>query len=167
MTTRPREMRDDAPAGTVHDWIVRFATSEVAEFATRHLDELVWRHPRGDNLVDDWFACLHETLEARAQAGALGVDVRLAIPLQDSETLDRHVPSWENLGAELRLVEPPSLYLSRPPDLFLLEFPEEFRAAMPAPSQRWSSYYVCARDEHGAALGWEFSRTVWIHPETS
>lgn len=160
-------MHDDARPRTVHEWIVRFTTAEAAEFATRHLDELLWGHPRGDDTLADSLVCLREALAALAEIGALGVDLRLALPLRESPTLERQAPSWENLRAELHLGEPASLYLSSQRDLFSQGFPEEFRAAMPAPLPGWSSYYVCARDEHAAAMGWEFSRTVWIHPKTT
>ncbi len=166
MTGHPAEMHDDARTRSVCDWVLMYAQApETPGFATRHLDELVWKHPQGDDVVADSIACLSEVLEARSHLGSLDVDVRLALPLRESESMDRQVPTWANLGADVRKGEPPSMYISSHRDHFLWAFPEEFRAPMqpPATLPGGSAYYVCAREKHSAAMGWEFSRTVWVH----
>lgn len=166
VTGHPAEMHDDAGTRSVRRWVLMYAQApETPEFATRHLDELVWEHPHGVDVVADALACLIETVAARAQVGAPDVDVRLALPLRESESMDRQVPSWANLRADMREGEPPSIYISSHRDHFLSAFPEEFRAPMqpPATLSGGSAHYVCARDGHSAAMGWEFTRTVWVH----
>lgn len=168
MTGHPAEMHDDARTRIVRDWVLAYAHApENPGFATRHLDELVWEHPHGADVVSDSIQCLVEALAARAEVEAPSVDVRLSLPLGESEGMDRHVPSWANLRADMREGEPPSIYLASSVTTFLQAFPEEFRAPMqpPATLPGGSAYYVCARDEHSAAMGWAFSRTVWVHVE--
>lgn len=163
-------MHDDARRRSFHDWLQLYVrTPDTPGFATRHLDELVWEDARGDDLVAYSLACLREALAIRDAVGALGVDVRLALPLRESESMDRRTPSWASLQADKRELEPPSIYISGHPGHFAWAFPEEYRAPLPAPADLpgGAAYYVCARDEHAAALGWEFSRTVWVHAEST
>ncbi|WEK61150.1 MAG: hypothetical protein P0Y60_17895 [Candidatus Microbacterium colombiense] len=147
----------------VSEWVARsVATLDSATrlFVADHLDEILGETPEAGF---DANASL-ELLSACARRLPAGMDARLAVPWGDSVALDMELPPLDALPI-LEPYEPPSLYVFAREYWAIPNDREEYRC--PYDGSPWGDEYgveySCGRSPRERTLGWEFTRTVWVH----
>jgi len=125
-----------------------------------HLDEVDREFDRRSDDVLYMLDALR-TLERFVGRRSPSLTVKLAVPLDDSETLDTALPRLDRLQFAF---EPPSVYVFAPAYLKVLPDREEYRCRIPTTpwGERYVVEYACGRPMHSREMGWEFSRTLWL-----